>query len=81
MPLELPLCTIIAPLLFVAFFKYAEIKKFRHRACGFSSGGRWSDPFWLSSSHIARSKMGRRSEKRSSYAGGFDYLLAEKAGA
>jgi hypothetical protein len=28
------------PLFFVAFFKYVEIKKFRHRACGFSSDGK-----------------------------------------
>jgi len=28
------------PLFFVAFLKYVEIKKFRHRACGFSSGGK-----------------------------------------
>jgi hypothetical protein len=24
----------------VAFFKHVEIKKFRHRVCGFSSGGK-----------------------------------------
>jgi hypothetical protein len=81
MPLELPLCTIIAPLLFVAFFKYAEIKKFRHRACGFSSGGRWSDPFWLSSSHIADQRWDGAPRCGHRTAGGFDYLLAEKAGA
>ena len=81
MPLELPLCTIIAPLLFVAFFKYAEIKSFVIGLAAFPAAedGAIHSGCRVHTSLDQRWDGAPRSGHRT--AGGFDYLLAEKAGA